>query len=545
MHKSVHYLPAMTLMSDREHTLARAISRLAGANPFLPERVEAEREALGPDFVEAGAAWHARVRPDAYPNLAALDQRASLLAGALRRKLAAGTQAQGDEALLYEDLVLYVLSTRYLPALQSLVDEPRKATAPVAAYTPFAQDVAHYLDLPGLNPAPEKRPERPAPPGLPTRIDPAHLWALFFQVRRAFHATFTHILGGSLPAARLRAAVWQSIFTHDARRYRRGLHARMHDLTTLITGPSGTGKELVAQAIGAARYVPFDPARRAFAEDFTASFYPLHLAGLPATLVESELFGHRRGAFIGAVQDRAGWLETCPALGTVFLDEIGELEPALQVKLLRVLQARAFHRIGETRARSFGGKLIAATNRNLALEIDAGRFREDLFHRLCDDVIETPSLAAQLHDSPGELGHLLRVLAARVAGEEEAEALAAEAEGWIGRHLGPGYAWPGNVRELEQCLRNVMVRGEYRPRRAAPVSGPDDLAAAIQAGALTADELLRRYSTLVFARTGSYEEAARRLGLDRRTVKAKVDSGMLDALRAGGGEGRRNQGRDD
>jgi excisionase family DNA binding protein len=95
------------------------------------------------------------------------------------------------------------------------------------------------------------------------------------------------------------------------------------------------------------------------------------------------------------------------------------------------------------------------------------------------------------------------------------------------------------MRELEQCLRNVMVRGEYRPRRAAPASGPEDLAAAFHAGTLTADDLLRRYSTLVFARTGSYEEAARRLGLDRRTVKAKVDPGMLEALRAGGSEGLR------
>ena len=110
---------------------------------------------------------------------------------------------------------------------------------------------------------------------------------------------------------------------------------------------------------------------------------------LPATLVESELFGHRRGAFTGAVQDRAGWLEACPAHGTVFLDEIGELEPALQVKLLRVLQERTFHRIGDTRERRFSGKLIAATNRDLAAEIQAGRFREDLYYRLCADVIES------------------------------------------------------------------------------------------------------------------------------------------------------------
>lgn len=160
----------------------------------------------------------------------------------------------------------------------------------------------------------------------------------------------------------------------------------MHDLTTLITGLSSTGKELVVQA-GATRYVPFDPARRVFAEDFTASFFLLHLAALPDTLVESELFGHRRGAFTGAVQGRAGWLETCPALGTVFLDEIGELELAIQVKLLRVFQAPTFHRFGETRERPFRGKLVTATNRDLALEIDAGRFREDLFYRLCGDVI--------------------------------------------------------------------------------------------------------------------------------------------------------------
>ena len=524
----------MALMTDRERALAEAISRLAGANPFLPERIEAEREALGPDFVEAGTVWHAGTQPETYANLAALDQRASLLADALRKKLATGTPAQGEEGALYEDLVLYVLFNRFLPALQALVDEPRKATTPVAAYTPFAEDVAHYLGLPGLDQTSGAR-AASAPPGLPARNDPAHLWALFFQVRRAFHATFTHILGGSPPAARLRAAVWQSVFTHDTRRYRRGLFARMHDLTTLITGPSGTGKELVAQAIGAARYVLFDPARRVFTEDFTASFFPLHLAALPATLVESELFGHRRGAFTGAVQDRAGWLETCPALGTVFLDEIGELEPAIQVKLLRVLQARTFHRIGETRERPFRGKLVAATNRDLALEIEAGRFREDLFYRLCGDVIETPSLAAQLRETPGELSHLLRELASRLVGEDEAEALAAEAEACIGRHLGPTYAWPGNVRELEQCLRNVMVRGEYRPRRPAPAPVPEDLAAAIEAGALTAEELLRRYSTLIFARSGSYEEAARRLGLDRRTVKAKVDPVMLEALRAGGG----------
>ena len=118
------------------------------------------------------------------------------------------------------------------------------------------------------------------------------------------------------------------------------------DATVLITGESGTGKELVARAIAMARYIPFDAKSKSFVSDYTQSFYPLNLSALSPTLIESELFGHRRGAFTGALEDRAGWLETCPPLGTVFLDEIGELDPTIQVKLLRVLQTRRFQRLG-------------------------------------------------------------------------------------------------------------------------------------------------------------------------------------------------------
>ena len=500
----------MPLLTDRERAFARGVARLADANPFLPERIEAERQTLGDAFTADSPMWHAQARPGAdTANGAAIRERARTHVRAVRERLAAGRSADPEDAALYADVALYVLFCDALADLQALVDEPKASTARVPAYARFADGVAHYLSVPGLPPA--------------AREEPAHLWALFFQVRRAFHLTFTNILGGSLTAARLRAAVWQSLFTHDPRRYRRGLHARMRDITTLVTGPSGTGKELVARAIGGGRYVPFDPGRQAFVEDYTASFFPLHLAALPATLVESELFGHRRGAFTGAVQDRAGWLESCPAHGTVFLDEIGELEPALQVKLLRVLQERTFHRIGDTRERRFAGKLIAATNRDLATEIQAGRFREDLYYRLCADVIETPSLAAQLREAPDDLGHLLRLLAARVAGEEEAAGLAAETERWIRNRLGADYPWPGNVRELEQCLRNVLVRGAYRPRReAAPASAADGLLGALRSGPMTAEELVRRYAAVVFRETGSYQETARRLGLDRRTVKAKL-----------------------
>lgn len=368
----------MTFMTERERGFARALSRVNVANPFLPDRRDAERDALGADFVATGQAWH-----EYSFNVPALNDRAQPLGDHLRARLARGLTPRGEETQLYEDLALYVVFYRHAPALEQLITDPSKTTQPISAYGRFAKDVAHYL--------PAMRED-----------DFAHLWALFFQIRRAFHFTFEYILGTSAPAARLRAAAWQSIFTHDLRRYRRALHRHMADVTTLITGRSGTGKELVARAIGLSRYVPFDGVRHVFREDFATSFFPLHLSALPTTLVESELFGHHRGAFTGATQDRRGWLEVCPAAGTVFLDEIGEIDPAVQVKLLRVIQERTFHRLGETRARRFEGKLIAATNRDLPAEIAAGRFREDLYYRLCADVIVTPSLEEQLREAPGD-----------------------------------------------------------------------------------------------------------------------------------------------
>jgi DNA-binding NtrC family response regulator len=388
-------------------------------------------------------------------------------------------------------------------------------TARIANFARLAHDLRHYLALPAFGPPP----------------DPAHVLALFFQVRRAFHFTLEHILGGSAPAAHLRATVWQAVFTRDMRRYRRALHDRMHDVTTLIVGPSGTGKELVARAIGLSRYIPFDPRAQRFVEDFREGFFPLSISALSATLVESELFGHKKGAFTGAAADRKGWLEVCPRFGTVFLDEVADIDAAIQVKLLRVLEARTFQRVGDTRDRRFEGKIVAATNRDLATEMQTGRFRPDLYYRLCSVVVDTPTLAAQLRDDPGELGHLLRFIAQRVAGDEEADALAQEAESAIATHLGKDYTWPGNVRELEQCVRNVMIRGEYRPARPSAPTGPqEELAQPFLAGSLTAEELLRRYCTLVYAQTGSYQETARRLALDRRTVKEKIDPALLEQL---------------
>jgi hypothetical protein len=512
----------MEFVSDTEREILRAMSGLAMCNPFLPERVENERQALGSDFTPLTAVWHEGGDLEVEnPNVERVAELGERLAPELRARLARGARASADELRDYQGLVFYLLYYRYLHVFHDLVErgkQGRPTTTRVSAYARYREDAEHFLELPGVR--------------LPLEVDTAHLFAWGYQVRRGFEGTFRGIHGGSMPAARLRAAVWQSIFTHDMQRYGRALYRSMGDVTTLILGESGTGKELVARAIGLARYIPFDPERQSFQGDYIGAFHAVSLSALSPALIESELFGHRRGAFTGALEDREGWLEACSALGSVFLDEIGELEPSLQVKLLRVLQARSFQRVGETQDRRFQGKLIAATNRDLANEIASGRFRDDLYYRLCADVIRTPTLREQIADSPGELPGLISVLTHRIVGESDAEALTREVIAFAARELGREYPWPGNVRELEQCVRNVLIRGHYRPPEIPLPGGGDELAELLRSGSLSADDLLCRYCTQVYAQTGSYQAAGRRLGLDRRTVKAKVDAELLERLRS-------------
>jgi DNA-binding NtrC family response regulator len=192
------------------------------------------------------------------------------------------------------------------------------------------------------------------------------------------------------------------------------------------------------------------------------------------------------------------------------------------VKLLRVLQSRVFQPLGGTDSKRFHGKIIAATNRDLPAEIRAGRFREDFYYRLCSDQLTTPSLREQLDAAPGELETLVGHIAGRLLDGEEAETFTRETLGWIEKNLGPQYAWPGNFRELEQCVRNLILRGEYRPAGPLVRGAAEDWNTVIEGGGLTAEELLRRYTRVVFAQAGTIEETARRLDQDRRTVKGRL-----------------------
>jgi len=495
----------MNFVSGSERAFLRAVSRLAYCNPFLPERIGCERAALGKEFVEGEPVWSLPVEQPERPraNVWRIVERLDPLAKHLRERLCGGAKAGTEDLGLYQDAILHLLYQRYYGRFAACGAEPGRWRF----YQDVLADWRLFFGLEGME--------------LPLRLDPLHSFAGFRQIQRAFDQIFRDIIGSSIPAARLRASVWQSIFTHDMRRYRTTLYQRMGDFATLITGASGTGKELAARAIAQSRYVPFDDRKLSFADDAIALFYPINILALLPTLVESGLFGDRRGSFTGAIADRKGWLETCPALGSVFLDELGDLDATIQVKLLHVIETRTFHPVGDTASRQFQGKLIAATNRDLAADIQRGRFREDLYYRLCSDQIATPPLAEQIAGSPHLLEELVIYMSRKVAGGEGGE-LAREVIGWIGRNLGPDYPWPGNYRELEQCIKNMLIRRDYRPSQTRAEDPADELAQDFRTGRMTAEQLLSRYCALVYRQTGSYEETARRLGIDRRTVKSRV-----------------------
>jgi transcriptional regulator with GAF, ATPase, and Fis domain len=222
------------------------------------------------------------------------------------------------------------------------------------------------------------------------------------------------------------------------------------DSTVLITGESGTGKGLFARAIH-----ELSPRRE-------NPFVKVNCAALTETLLESEMFGHVKGAFSGAVADKVGRFEAAGG-GTIFLDEIGEISPALQVKLLRVLQDRELERVGSSRTQPVDVRVIAATNRELKEEMRAGRFREDLFYRLNVIPIVVPPLRERREDIPLLVENILSALRRR--GLDRVRAVSPEAMRCLME-----YPWPGNIRELE----NVLERGAVCS--AGPVLAAVDLA---------------------------------------------------------------------
>jgi two-component system, NtrC family, response regulator AtoC len=291
-------------------------------------------------------------------------------------------------------------------------------------------------------------------------------------------------------------------------------------VSVLITGESGTGKELIARAI----HQGSERARK--------PFVAINLAAVPGPLLESELFGHKRGAFTDARTDRVGLFEEATG-GTIFLDEIGELALELQAKLLRVLQEQEIRPLGSTRTQRVDVRVVAATNRDLEEMMAEGRFREDLYYRLNVVDIALPSLRQRPDDIIPLAEHFLARAGAKASPPRKLS-LSEEAQ-----RVMTAYHWPGNVREL----MNVMERGLALSQR--DVIQVDDLPGQVReqkatdflAGALarrmTLEELEREYIERVLDDEGGNKtRAAQRLGLDRKTLYRKLEEWSKGGKRA-------------
>ena len=288
------------------------------------------------------------------------------------------------------------------------------------------------------------------------------------------------------------------------------------DASVLIMGESGTGKELVAEAVHR------NSRRRG------GPFVKVNLGGISSTLFESEMFGHVRGAFTDAREARKGRFEVADA-GTIFLDEIGELDAGSQVKLLRVLQDRTYEVLGSSRAKTVDVRVIAATNRELHELVSRGEFREDLLYRLNLITIQLPPLRERRGDVPRLANHFLR-LAAQAYGAE-VDALTPRAVEWL-----RGQPWPGNIRQLRQLIeRAVLIRGGREldvddflaVRDAAARRDPSALP---EPGSMTLDEIEKAMiEKCLRAYDRNLSRVAEALGLSRAALYRRLEKYGLDA----------------
>lgn len=283
------------------------------------------------------------------------------------------------------------------------------------------------------------------------------------------------------------------------------------DATVLITGESGTGKELVARAVHAA-------SRRA-----QGPFVAVNCAALTESLLASELFGHEKGAFTGADKKHEGHFLKADG-GTIFLDEIGEMPLSMQVKLLRVIQEREVLSVGGNRAEPVDVRIVAATNRDLAREVDAGNFRQDLYYRLNVVSLALPPLRQRADDIPLLAQHFMNRFAAK-----NNKRIKGFTPGAMDRLV--RYAWPGNVRELENVIEraSILLLGEHISERELPerLKAPEQgeaLDDILESDCLTLDDVERAVILKTLKRFGGNKtEAARALGITRKTLHARLN----------------------
>ena len=480
----------MLKLTNSDRKFFSLVTEATFSNPFGPYREQIDRQITGLDSSRR--------------RMEIMEQEIRLIDEKLRELEKKGCRQIDDFDPVDRELMKYVylfaIYHQYATAFDDLIIRQVQA-GPKPIKVPFADRA--MADLAGCGFKADQIPR---------------CFAMFYQIRRAFHRIDRMLIGPSPCMRQLRMNLWNNIFTHDIRRYEQYLWDKMEDFSTLLEGPTGCGKGAAAAAIGQSGFIPFDLEKKCFALPFTQTLIEVNLAQFTPSLIESELFGHARGAFTGAVADYDGVFARCRRHDTIFLDEISEIRPNVQVKLLRVLQERTFWPVGSHDRRIFEGRVIGATNQPAADLRRTGRFRDDFYYRLCADCIRVPSLRQRIEECPEELPSLTGHFLKQIIGEPDSY-LVGQVLDVIDGTLGPNYPWPGNVRELAQCIRRVILKQDYEKD---PLSSDKLPASPDAVEELTAQEVLRRHCTALYERCGNYGTVARITGLDRRTVKKYI-----------------------
>jgi len=473
------------------------VSQAAFANPFSERRVELDRQIGGVTGSKQRSEIVAAMVREVGKRIEKLEKE-----GAVKI-----TDFETTDQELIRHLYLFDVYHKFAKDFDNLIIEQTNAgDEPIEVL--FAKDALSLLTKRGFSGALAKR-----------------YFSLYYQIRRGFHFIDRGLVGQSKSMRELRMNLWNNIFTHDISYYERYMWDKMEDFSTLLLGPTGCGKGAAAAAIGRSGFISFDEKRQRFAESFTNTFIPINLSQHPQTLLESELFGHTKGAFTGAIAPHEGLFSLCGPYGSIFLDEIGELSEHVQVKLLAVLEERCFRQVGSHKKLKFNGRVIAATNRTLDELRNKGNFRDDFYYRLCSDCIKVPSLHQRIQENPDELKELIAVTVERITGEKSGEIIKTVLE-VISKDLAGDYHWPGNVRELAQCVRRVIIKREYQGDiNGVELNQLEHLHKDIDSLSLDGQTLLSRYCRVLYEQHKNYEEVGRITGLDRRTVKKYLELG--------------------
>lgn len=483
--------------ADRE--FFAIVAETAFCNPFSERRPQLDAQIIG----------HA-VAPYSESHLGELTQAVSQRVAKLETDgLADVKRFSGAERDLMQTVFLFEIFHRFCQEFDQLIVAQAQAGA-TSLPVKFASEALARIRQRGIG-----------------TEEATRFFGIFYQLRRAYHFIVRGLIGQSASMHEFRRRLWNNVFTQNVQWYERHFWNRMEDFSTLLLGETGTGKGAAAAAIGRSGYIPFDVKQGRFRESFMQSFTALNLSQFPETLIESELFGHRKGAFTGAIEAHQGVFARCSPHGAIFLDEIGDVGVPLQIKLLQVLQERTFRPVGSRESARFQGRVIAATNRDIERLRARGSFRDDFYYRLSSDVIRVPALRQRLQEAPGELRQLLEHTVAHMVGTE-ADDLTDMIEATLQKSPGPDYAWPGNVRELEQAVRQILITGSYAGSTAPKAKDlVERLTTGIETESLDADTLLAGYCAVLYESTGNYEAVARQTNLDRRTAKKYVQQGLV------------------